>query len=191
MSKDYLYFLYEFNGKQKDILKILDTGLEIGENTILKSFTMTQVSPDQDLETAIKLSAEKNDAVFVIKIPVKYMALVVHRDGSMDFPIPLLKEVHEPPSFTYYILPPNFIQGVYLTEANKSITNPKFSPLFNPNGLQYTREQIDNCLNHGKMEWVNIMRKRKSKPFNVLKINDEKNKTFDDIMQTYKNDLKK
>jgi len=191
-KNDFIYFLH---GSQKnntnDLLNIMDVGLKNYYGTSMHS-TMTELDDEANLQEEI-LSYEGSFAsVVVIKIPRSYLGgyhkqngqTVIHKANKEDSMLPIFKEM-KTSTEEYHLLPSNFIQGIHVFSTGKSITNPKFSPIYNPNGLQYADEQRDLALSCNNVVLAEYIKQRRQHSYDVLKKFDEKYKTFDDITKNY------
>ena len=189
---EFLYYLHGTRLEEKEIIESIFTeGLKDYYGTSINS-TMKEISYEDikkcGLSELMKVHTEgEHKSVFLIKIPKKYMALVLHRDNTIDFPVPLLKKTDERNKLNerVYMLTPNLVQGVYNSTTDMFITNPNFCPVFNPNGLEYSDEQINNFWAINQIQWVKYAESRKKYSYEQLYSEDTRRKSFDDYINSY------
>jgi len=191
-KQKYLYFLHGTKDESLETLEdIFNNGLKSYRGNSLNS-TMTPLSKELQevgLTDLIKNYTSQHDfkSTYVIKIPIQYMAQVVHRDGRVDTPLPFWKDsgnrdVHGRKTAVFT---PHLIQGVY-NENIGFVTNTNYSPIFNPNGLQYSDEQIAHFGAQGWAEWSDYAMTRNKASFDTLLKHDENRGTFDKAIEEYK-----
>lgn len=122
--------------------------------------------------------------VFLIKIPKDYLALVLHRDGKLDPPIPFFKD-YKSNIEKYSIFTPHLIQGCYNETTGFFITNPNYCPIFDPSGFNFSDEQVRNFWMYNKFKAVSFDKMRKSLSAEELKKFDIENHIWDNIMDDY------
>ncbi len=194
-SNEFLYYLHGTSDESKDTLEnIFTEGLKDYYGISLSS-TMKEIYHNDiekyGLEKLMKgYTGGEHKSVFLIKIPKKYMGLVLHRDGTIDFPVPLLKKTDEIPRYGIgngyvYRLTPHLIQGVYNKTTDMFVTNPNFSPVFDPNGLEYSDEQIKNFWSICQINWVKYAESRHKYSYEQLYNDDLKRNNFSEYMNDY------
>ena len=191
---DYLYYFHKSPVTDyKDIENIFNEGLKSWHGYSMGSM-LWPVSEDVmnsvTLEEAVKSYCGDDNTCFIIKIPKKYIATYYHRDGTVDCPIPIFKQTDEKiynDSKTVTILTPHLIRGVYDGQNNTFISNPNYTPIYNPNGLQYADEQIDYFYSANALKWVQYAQDRRKFSYDQLKKIDDQRKTYDAHMQAYAN----
>lgn len=196
-KNEFYYYLHGTDDESAETLEdIFNHGLKDEYGTSLGS-TMEKIEPEDierfGLSHKMKASASgSHKSVFLIKIPKKYMGDILHRDGTIDCPIPLLKSTGQK---TYegrgiYYFTNHLVQGVYNRTTDSFITNPNFCPVFNPNGFVYSDEQINNFWSLNQIQWVKYAKSRKQFSYEKLYEIDTKRKTFDEYMKSYSNYFK-
>lgn len=124
---------------------------------------------------------DEYDSVFLFKIPKRYMTDTIHRGGKIDPPVPFLKQNDDA---TISIIS-SVIQGVYCRDLNKSFTNPNFSPVFDPTGLKYSDEQIQNLWSLNLIDWIKFAKGRQNSSYKELCAIDQKYHNWDKVIQFY------
>lgn len=155
--------------------------------------TMTKI-PDETissgkLEEVMKNALRESDSIVVlIKIPKSYFPRVVHRDGSMDVPIPFLyeKRMCNPNGVDgiYPVVIPNLIQGCY-SKTNGFITNPIYCPVFDPSGLKFAKEQLSAIKNERYDKYLDY--NKRNTHFNIKELYqfDQTNGTWNNFILYY------
>ena len=128
----------------------------------------------------------KGNTVFVIKIPKYYLTPKILNGKLQQIPLPIWKHLsnsgeHEEISQ----LSPELIYGVYLSDNDSFISNPNYSPVHNPTGLQFDNQQIDYLLNNDAMNMYNFAVNRKDKSFEELMQIDNVNHNWDNAITQY------
>lgn len=129
---------------------------------------------------------------FLIKIPKYYMGWMIHRDGSIEPPIPVWIPSNQPktPYSNLKVLTPHLIAGVYSAERGKVMPNPNYNPKFDPTAMQYATEQIENMLlssNDLYYQWMWFARARDEFGYDDLKRKDEAKNVWKDPLNRYNN----
>lgn len=191
-QRQYMYLLHGTSDESPETLEdIFNNGLKSYRGNSMYS-TMTPITHKQieefGLEYIIKNYTSGNfKTTFLIKVPVSYMATVIHRHGNIDSPLPLWKPTGQK---DYYnrdisIFTPHLIQGAYNATTDTFITNTNYSPVFDPSGYQYSDEQIMNLANLGRMDWYNYAKERNKFTFKQLYGIDKQRSTFDNLVRHY------
>lgn len=183
---DFLYLLHGTINDSPELLEdIFNNGLKSWYQTSLYS-TMTPIS-NEDIENVGLETLMKNyvkgefKSVFLIKIPKEYMSQRLHRNGQIDPPVPVWKSNDDgTTTFT-----PHLVQGVYNKTTDLFITNPNFSLVFDPSGLKYSEEQINNLWSLNQLEWINFAKERENLTFNQLFQSDRNKETWNNIIHEY------
>ena len=85
-------------------------------------------------------------AIYFVEIPEEYLK-VIKKDSKIILPYPILfekvdfddrKNIFD----IYPILVPRLIKGVYIKDEGVYL-NENYNPKYNPNGIKYTKEQLD------------------------------------------------
>lgn len=183
-----LYYLHGTEDESPETLEdIFNNGLKNYYGTSMHS-TMYPISnsnefSDEDVdEIAKKHCSGSFKSVFIIKVPRDYSGTVIHRDGFY-VPVPLLKKD------TGYVtvFTPHLISKVYNKTIDSFISNPNFSPVFDPSGNIYTDEQITAFYGLNQLVWANFARQRKEYNAHELFTMDKANHTFDNLVKGYSN----
>lgn len=185
---DFYYYLHKTKiTDSSNIEDIFNNGLTSWYGTSIHS-TIYPIDEkaivDNGLDSVMKNylgDSEEYDSVFLFKIPKKYMTDRVHRDGKIDPPVPFLKQNDDK---TVSIIS-SLIQGVYCRDINKSFTNPNFSPVFDPTGLKYSNEQINNLWGLNLSNWITFAKSRESASFSELTAIDINDYNWDRVIQFY------
>lgn len=126
---------------------------------------------------------------YIIKIPKQYMGWMIHRDNSIEPPIPIWIPTNNRSEIgKVSILTPHLIAGVYSAERDQIMPNPNYDPKYNPTGMQYSNEQIENMLlsqhsDYGK--WMMIARARNDFSFQELVDKDTKSNFWSEYLTHY------
>ena len=191
-QQQYIYLLHGTSDESPETLEdIFNNGLISYSGNSMYS-TMTPITHKQikefGLEDIIKnYTIGEFKTTFLIKVPVNYMASVIHRGGNIYFPLPVWKQEEQKDYYGRDIsrFTPHLIQGAYNVTTNTFITNTNYTPAFDPSGYQYSEEQIRNLGNLGKMDWYNYAKERNKFTFKQLYDVDKQRETFDNLVQQY------
>ena len=182
---EYKYFIHCTEFESGDLIEdVFNSGLKSWYGHSIHS-TMQELN-DEDINNKKLEEVMKNatggqyKTVFLIKIPKDYMGLVLHHDGHMDPPIPFFKDEDE-----YTVFTPHLIQGCYNKTTGLFITNPNYSPIFDPNGLNFSDEQVNNFFALNKIKTVQFSNNRKKLSSEELRKFDIENNTWRKIMSDY------
>lgn len=180
--------------KEEDLADILNNGLISYYGTSIQ-FTMRQLTEDElkkyDLGTLMKnYYPSKYNTVFLIKIPKEYMPDNINSLQSNQ-PIPVFKQEGSRDNYGRKIIrfTPHLIQGFYSQEKNTFITNPNFSPIFDPSGLVYSNEQVNNFEALGASSYQEEAYHRTKMSYQQLKLYDQKTGIFQQAMKKYSEKL--
>lgn len=115
------------------------------------------------------------------------MGRVLHRDYTIDCPVPLFQATGEKDDYgrDIYYFTPHLIQGVYNKITDMFITNPNFSPVFDPSGLVYSTEQINNFWSINQVQWVKYAKSRNKLSYQELYHMDKNQETFKEYVESY------
>lgn len=128
---------------------------------------------------------------YIVKIPKYYMGWMIHRDNSIEPPLPIwIPESRN--SGAYYgkisILTPHLIAGVYSVSRDQIMPNPNYNPKYDPAGMQYSQEQIEYMLTSDNAEyqkWVEFAQARDGYNFEELKRKDIAGNVWTPFLQRY------
>ncbi len=191
-SNDYYYYLHKtIIDSPEKIESFFNEGLKSRCHYSIHS-TMARIN-EQDLrnnglEKEIKDylgQGQDYNAVFIIKIPKRYLRDTIHHDGKMDPAIPMFREYSEEDWYWNSLFTPKLIQGVYCRDIDKSFTNPNFNPVFDPSGCQFSDEQVTNFDSVNATDWKKMATDRKQYSFQQLYIGDKSSKTWDKVVSHY------
>jgi len=196
---DKLYDYHIHGTTSDDVESFFNTGLiSYRENSIASTLTPLD---EEDIERyglrfIEKRYAETNNYkyCYVVKIPKYYMGWMVHRDGSIEPPIPMWIPTGE---LDYNgrktsILTPHLIAGVYSLERNQVMPNPNYNPKYDPTGMQYANEQIENmqlAYDNKYSEWLKFARARKQFDFAELTRRDNDTNFWEAYMEQYESKI--
>lgn len=185
---DFYYYLHKTKITDSAMIEdIFNNGLTSWYGTSIHSTIYPideKLIMDNGLDSAIKnyLGEDSEyNSVFVFKIPKRYMTDRIHRDGKVDPPVPFIKQNEDE---TVSIIS-SIIQGVYCRDIDRSFTNPNFSPVFDPTGLKYSDEQINNLWGLNLNNWITFAKSRENKSFNELTSIDKSAHNWDRVIQFY------
>lgn len=185
---DFYYYLHKTKVDSSNMIEdIFNNGLTSWYGTSIHS-TLAPID-EKDLEqfgldSMMKKylgNDEEYNSVFLFKIPKKYMTDRIHRDGKIDPPVPFIKQNDD----DTVVLISSIIQGVYCRDINKSYTNPNFSPVFNPTGLKYSDEQLQNLWGLNLNNWIQFAKSRENASYDELSVIDSKANNWERVIQYY------
>lgn len=178
-------FQYFFHGTNNDnVENFFNNGLMSSRGNSITS-TMYPMENDEIEKLGLRAMEQRYcqqygfKYCYAIKIPNYYMGWMIHRDNSIEVPIPLwiptdkISDVNCPVS----IFCPHLICGVYRNDTQQVMPNPNYNPKYNPNGMQFAKEQEENMLltsHPDYQQWLNFSRMRNGMKFEELKLKDEK-----------------
>ncbi len=188
---EYVYYLHGTADQSPETLEdIFNNGLILERDVELHLHSTLAPISEEDiqalgLENIMNSYSQSEDfnSVFLIKIPKEYLSCKSHRDGSIDMPMPLWKNIGNGNS----VLTPHLIQGVYNKHINKGITNPNYCPLYNPNGMAYSWEQFNVFASYNRTDLMNEYKQRQFTSFQQQYAIDNTRKTFEQTIKYYQN----
>lgn len=138
----YKYYLYPTNNVEECIEK----GINMTSGNVLcgRLDEITSCIYDNNLNKFIENNYEDINDFIIVKIPVYYMGWR-HRNGVKESFVPILKcclDIDTLLTKTYLI--PELIYGTYDKKLNMFYYNDKYNLFYNPCGLQFCSEQIEN-----------------------------------------------
>jgi hypothetical protein len=140
----YVYTTYENNYETifKEGICFFDSSYDI--NKIL-----TRIYTEDELFDFLK-KLDSSEKAFIIRIPASYMEVQRSNSNYKVLPYPMLheKECMNPSSTeynSYPVLVPSLIQMMYCGSVG-CVPNPYYNQKYNPNGLKYTKTQLDSIL---------------------------------------------
>lgn len=191
MNSEFNYYIH-LSG-EADYNKFFKGGLINFDKSYTMGSTMTKI-PDEIISSG-KLGnymqealRETDSLAILIKIPKSYFPTVIHRDGSMDIPIPILyeKRMCNPNGVEgiYPVVIPNLIQGCY-SKTNGFITNPVYCPVFDPSGLKFAKEQLAVIKDQQYDKYLNY--NKRNVQFNIMELYqfDKTAGTWDSFVEYY------
>lgn len=156
-KKDYYYFVHRTSAENYQ--SFFQNGIILYDPSYTIQSTLEKVEESViqsgNLDSFIKncVAGDSYNKVFLVKIPKAYFDGIRTKTGRIYQPIPFLDErecmgLEVLAKRFYPVIIPCLIQGCYSREKGY-ITNPNFSPVFNPDGLKFSKEQIYNlqCCN--------------------------------------------
>lgn len=193
---DFYYFIHRT--EESDYQQFFENGLYVFDKTNNITSTAEKIDPELinagGLGDYMKKSISGDSAnnyrnAILVKIPSMYFPRIVHRNGKMDVPIPFLYERElSDPSYNYKkdmyrVIIPCLIQGVYSKEDG-FVTNENYSPVFDPSGLKFSKEQLTPIHNQQYEDYIKYS-KRNDLPFDYLYQFDKQTGTWDDFTKYY------
>ena len=182
---EYIYLVHSTEFESGELIEdVFNSGLKSWYGYSIHS-TMEEVDENvinnRKLEEFMKSCVSgQYKTVFLIKIPKDYMGLVLHRDGHIDPPIPFFKDEED-----YTVFTPHLIQGCYNKTTGLFVTNPNFSPIFDPTGLKFSDEQLNIFWSLNRFSTIKFAEGRKKLSSNELRKFDIENNTWKTIMKNY------
>jgi len=194
MTNQNEYFYYIHRTPESDYMSFFNKGLVDYDPTFAIESTMEKLDETVLLngelqETMKKALRDGDEFVFLIKIPKCYFPDHEHRDGTWDVPIPLFYESKETDQYgrtgIYPVLIPCLIQGCYNKEKG-FITNPNFSPVFDPSGLKFAYEQLQPMRNstNGYKKYEQYNKRNKGNIIDLYNF-DKANATWEPFVEYY------
>lgn len=191
----YQYFIHGTNND--DVESFFNKGL-LSKYGCKITATMTPISNEDIEKFGIRTIEENYTQIhgfkycYLIKIPKYYMGWMIHRDDSIEPPIPIWITTND--KKTAYgdlkILTPHLIAGVYSSERKQVMPNSNYNPKYNPSGMLFAEEQIENMLLSGNVlyhKWMNFARARNDFGFDELRKKDIASNIWDEYMKRYAN----
>lgn len=191
-QNDYYYYLHKTNvNNAEKIESVFNKGLKSNYNYSMHS-TLAPIDENELASNELQQivinylgDSDEYNAVFVIKVPKRYMSRVIHRDGNIDPTIPLWRSLEGYDSEFLTVFTPKLVQGVYCRDINKSFTNPNFNPVFDPSGSQFADEQITNLESLNLYSLANSLKERRKIPFQNLYMKDKNSNMWDKVAYYY------
>lgn len=187
-QEDYIYLLHKTSEESPEFIEdIFNNGLKSSydysiHSTLaeIKETDLQQFGLEQCIMNYLGDSEDYNSVV-VVKIPKEYMLSAIHRGGKINPPVPFWKSNDDrTTSFT-----PHLIQGIYCKRVSKSFTNPNFSPVYDPTGLKYSDEQINNMWSYNLDNWITFANSRKNVDYGTLCQIDKQKQNWDRVIKYY------
>lgn len=186
---EYAYYLHGTANESPEVIEdVFNNGLILEGDTALRLHsTLAPISEEamktRNLGDIMHEYSQLEDfnSVFLIKIPKEYLSCKPHRDGSVDIPMPLWKNIDAGKS----VLTPHLIQGVYNRHIDRGISNPNFSPLYNPNGMAYSIEQFYSFSSYNRTDLMAEYKQRQFTSFSQQYANDNASGTFNQVIRYY------
>ena len=171
----YIYYLYAVDDDNlKTVEEIFNEGIKKSYSSGRPSFDSNfqrvgkseGVAKDFDLNEAVVNATKNGGTAFVIKIPEEYIEIKLHKDNTVDIPVPLFSKGQwdGENKFKCDVFTPHLVQGAY-SAKNGSITNPNYSPIYDANGMRYSNEQYQQVRSFAGASkqvnnLINLMEKR-------------------------------
>lgn len=193
MTNEFNYYIHKTG--EKDYTKFFKNGLYNFDTSFRIESTMEKLF-DADLANGLikrlKTLRDGDQTVLLIKIPKDYFPKTVHRNGKMDVPIPIFyeKNMNNPygVNHDYPVLIPNLIQGCY-SKKDGFITNEDYCPVYDPSGLKYGYEQLEQIKNNDYTSWQNYNKRNIKGNFQTLYQFDKSSKVWEPFIQYYSKKL--
>ncbi len=179
-DKNYVYYIHGTNNTDIDN-EIFTNGLRSRYGTDMAS-TMMQIdlkNTNMNLDEYVKNYCNNHnyEKCYIIKIPKKYMGY-----NANDIPVPIYKVTNDR-TITY--LTPSLIVGSYDNVTKKVVANTNYNPVFNPNGLHYSMQQIEGLMSSQNFKWYEYAVNRKKANYEELIKYDKKFNNWEKIMDNY------
>lgn len=186
---------YHFHTGREDMNEIFSNGLpcNFGHSfgpsftSIFYSANLNEMSVMNNLADAARAygndTANKGSRVFITRVPKKYKG---HKKPTGGFypPMPTMKTIDALNNERFVI--PEIIYGMYDMESGILYKNPNYNEKFNPNGLTYDHETINDIDKEGVApDLVHFMIMRRDYNYDKLKSHDDKYGIFDQYCQYY------
>ena len=186
-KENFYYLLYETNESDlRKNKKIFDEGITfVGKNIESNAKLIDSIDiENENYDPKIICNNSKSNTVFLIKIPKDYLGKSKEENGSY-LPVPLLKidwedENNKNIKFINYL-----IEGIYNKDDDTFTKNPNFSLVFNPEGLVFANDQINNFRDLNKNTWVSYANERAKFTYEQLVKADEATKTWNIVVDKY------
>lgn len=189
-------FQYYIHGTNRDDVESFFNKGIISKYGCSMNSTLTPIN-NEDIESIGLRTIEENYAktynfkyCYLVKIPKYYMGWMVHRDGSIESPLPIWIPTNEQKS-TYgeiKILTSHLIAGVYSAERGQVMPNPNYNPKYDPTGMLYADEQIEYMLlsnNPLYLKWMNFARARSQFSYDELRKKDVAGNVWGEHLKRY------
>ncbi|MBR4830309.1 MAG: hypothetical protein IKZ96_00890 [Bacilli bacterium] len=177
--------IYVYVTTEKDYKKVFNEGICFLNQDFSMDKDFELVSED-DLPLFLQ-SIKSSETAYVIKVPEEYMQVIV-KDNLRIFPYPILFErqmfdqKRRIVDF-YPVLVPALISFMY-SEKIGIICNPNYSINFNPNGLKYTKGQLDSVKSKAP-RYLKDYEKRNNEDSVTLYCIDKTNQTWGMLKKVY------
>lgn len=189
-NEEFSYFLHGTTVNDVSIVnEIFNNGLiNYRGNDMLSTMWPINIK-DGDLgEKMREYAGTKGNAVFVIRIPKYYLTPKAINGQLQQIPLPIWKHLSNSGEHSEISqLAPELVYGVYISTNDSFISNPNYSPVHNPVGLQFDNQQIDYLLNNEVMEMYNFAVSRKDKSFEELTHIDDESHNWNNALTQYNN----
>ena len=147
-------------------------------------FTMATVGVKfEEFLDAVKLLNSPTRYIAILKIPVHYLGKVAN--GSYYPMMPMIDSEFDFLNGEINYVTPNLVLGVYDKLEGKYKDNEGYNLWYEPNGLQYTKEQIEFFKGVGAQIEAAHAEARWLTPRKTLKREDKLNDPFLDILRYY------
>lgn len=187
-NEEFAYFLHgTYVSDYSEIDEIFTNGLiNYRGNDMLSTMWPVKIQEGELGKKVKEYSGTKGNAVFVIKIP-KYYLTPRNRNGKLQqIPLPIWKHIsNSGEKGKVSQLSNELIYGVYYEKNETFLPNSNYSPVHNPNGLQFDNQQLQFLLNDEVYDWYNYALSRNEKSFEELKQMDNVDKTWDNAINQY------
>lgn len=149
----------------------------------------------EELANKMKSSIIGDDTyntVFLIKIPKDYFPYKYKGFKSLHIPMPIFKEkedcnqkslIHD----TYPVLIPNLIQGCY-NKKRGFISNPNYNPVYDPSGLKFGYEQLQELHNSFLYDYNKCIQRNKT-PVHELYKDDIEHDRWNEYVELFSKKL--
>ena len=183
-NKDILYFIFGTTVIGTDNIEFLfENGLFNVNNSIITSLMYVD-KDDDEVEDYIRNLGY--DAVFIVRIPKKYLIPKNNNDKLTQIPLPIWRRINNA-----YFITPELIKSVYLKNIDKFIENNKYKELHNPTGLLFDKKQEDIFKDNNISFWNRFTQYRKQYDYKELCEIDNSKRMWDNALKQYQDYYKK
>lgn len=189
-NEEFSYFLHGTTVNDVSIVnEIFNNGLiNYRGNDMLSTMWPINIKDGELGEKMREYAGTKGNAVFVIRIPKYYLTPKAINGQLQQIPLPIWKHLSNSGEHSEISqLAPELVYGVYISTNDSFISNPNYSPVHNPVGLQFDNQQIDYLLNNEVMEMYNFAVSRKDKSFEELTHIDDESHNWNNALTQYNN----
>lgn len=187
-NDEFMYYFHGTNITDPNLVKeVFNNGLINYRGNDMASTMWPMKIHEGELGQKMKeYAGTKGNTVFVIKIPKYYLYPKTLNGELQQAPMPIWKHLS---SFGEHgdvsQLSPELVYGVYFAENDSFIQNPNYSPVHNPNGLQFDVAQIGHLRIYASEDWIRFANSRNNYSYDQLLQSDDKTHMWDDYVRIY------
>lgn len=187
-NEQYYYYIHGTSSEDKEHLEeVFNYGLKI--NGTPGEYIQSIITPilEQDIYEKSLTNIIKNyhssniKNIYLIAIPKDFL-----KSNVENFPMPMWKSGNQ--QFNYFT--PHLINGMYSITLDEFIKNPNYGPNYDPNGLQFSKEQFEKFTKYDNQELIKEYKKRTTSSYYNQYQEDKKNNQFQETITYYENKYK-